>query len=1092
MNALLEHILSRRTFIAMLYTALLLIGAAVITQIPLELSPEVEYPRFSISTSYQGAPPEVVEATVTSRVEEAVQRLNGIRSVSSTSYEGRSDVRVELQPSAVIDYVLLELNESLALLDEELPREVSYPRINRYVPRELRDLQGFIVLTVTGPGTINDVRPVVDRHFYHRILAVPGVSDVEIRGGTERTVSIEVDPSLMRAYGIHIGDVQRSLGEFSRRLAGNMTSAGVIREGEMRIPLIVETSPTGIEDIGNAVVRATHDARIVHLRDIATVSVIHEPPRTYWRVNGLSAVSVTIEREPGSNIIRTADAVYRAIGEIESSLPPGYDVRMQVDRSDAVRDELATLSNRAALALAFVLIVLVLTLGSVRAPLYVLSTILFSVFITLIGFYFAGLSVNVLTLAGLTLAFGMLVDNSIVVFDSIERSVRRADRYREALVDGAAKVFLPVLAATGTTIVAFLPFVLLSEELRPFFMQFASALVLSLAASLFVSFTLIPLLAYRFPIIISENTGTRNLQNFMRSGYESLLRIALRRKAIVIAVSILIIGIPVWLLPDRLDDGLSAGGQSPVSVDEPDESEPGLLKRSGVSIYNSIFDSDAYRSVRPYIDHAFGGATHLFFKYVNRGEVWQWGADTYLIVRISMPQGTEIGRLNEIILELEDRLTPFANMLNYYETNIYSTDEGQIRIEFPPAVQMQSFPHVLKGYLTSYAAQIGGASAGVYGYGPGFFSGGSAAPSFNIRLLGYNYYRLQELAAELGERLKENRRIANVEINRTFGRRDNLFEAAATVDRSVLLRYGLTVDEVFRELRLRTRESVAGGQWFLDGEDVRYTVRYIGHDEFSLDDLFSRPVEYSGGIYKLGDVLHIHERRTPARIDRENQQYRRSVSFEYRGPYRFGREYLDQVKAEFEMPYGYSIIDDMWWFTMRREQERELWSILLLSALFVFMVTASLYESMKKPLVVMITVPFAVAGVFLAFYFAGAQFDRGGYAAIALLAGISINNSILLVDAMARNQSSADSSVSVIEAIIAGASSRVRAVTITTLTTIAGLTPLLMEKETAQFWYGLGLGTIGGLAASYVFVLILCPIVYAVVVGKGKRIEEAI
>jgi hydrophobic/amphiphilic exporter-1 (mainly G- bacteria), HAE1 family len=157
--------------------------------------------------------------------------------------------------------------------------------------------------------------------------------------------------------------------------------------------------------------------------------------------------------------------------------------------------EIATLSNRAALALAFVFIVLMLTLGSLRTPVYVISTILFSVFITLIGFYFAGLSVNVLTLAGLTLAFGMLVDNSIVVFDSIERSVRGTQRYREALLDGASRVFLPVFTATGTTIVAFLPFVLLSEALRPFFIQFATALVLSLTASLFVSFTLIPLLS---------------------------------------------------------------------------------------------------------------------------------------------------------------------------------------------------------------------------------------------------------------------------------------------------------------------------------------------------------------------------------------------------------------------------------------------------------------------------------------------------------------------------------------------------------------------------------------------------------------------
>ncbi len=1067
---LLTHILNRRTFIAMLYTALVLIGAAVITQLPLELSPEVEYPRFSIITSYPGAPPEVVEAVVTSRIEQAVQQLTGVRSVSSASTEGRASINVELQPDIEIDYVLLEMNEQLAMLDEEFPREVTYPRIQRFVPRELQDLQGFITMTVTGPGTINDVRRVTDRHFIQPLLAVPGISNVSVSGGTERIVGIDVDAALMQAYGVRMPDVQRTLGEYRRRVYGNLASAGMVRKGTMKIPLIIETSPGRLEDIGTAVVRTTADGRIIHLRDIAEITVTHEAPRSYRRINGLAAVSVTVEREPGTNIIRTADRVYEALDQITAGLTPGFDVRIRVDRSTNVREEIETLSNRAMLALAFVLIVLILTLGSVRSPFYVISTILFSVFITLIGFYFVGLSVNVLTLAGLTLAFGMLVDNSIVVFDSIERSIRSTQRYRDALIEGASRVFLPVFAATGTTVVAFLPFVLLSEELRPFFIQFATALVLSLTASLFVSFTLIPLLSYRFPIAAKGESRTRKLQNLFKSKYESVLTYAIRKRIWVIALSLLVIGIPVWLLPDRIAE---------TTEDEEDRS---FLGRTGAKVYNSTLGSETYATVRPYIDHALGGATHLFFKYVSRGEVWQWGEATYLIVRVSMPLGTEIERLNEVMQELERELLPFEGQIDFFETNIYSNDEGQIRIEFPPAVQMAAFPHILKGYLTSYAAQIGGANVGVFGFGPGFFTGGAATPSFHVQFLGYNYYRLRDLAEEFGKRLEQNPRVANVEIDRTFGRRDNLFEVAAQIDRDALMRYQLSVTDVMQALRTHTRESVAGGQWFLEGEDIRYVVRYAGYEEFSVEDLLSQPMSFAGGTYKLSDILHLEERRTLARIDREDQQYRRMVSFDYRGPWRFGREFVDQVKEEFDLPYGYSIVDRGWWFMMRREHEQELTFILLLSVLFIFMVTASLYESFRKPLVVMITVPFAVAGVFLAFYLTGAQFDRGGYAAIALLAGISINNSILMVDAIARNHRSME----LLQAIVTGASTRIRAITITTLTTIAGLSPLLMEKEAAQFWYSLGLGTIGGLIASYLFVLVLCPVVYSVVMGRGQ------
>jgi hydrophobic/amphiphilic exporter-1 (mainly G- bacteria), HAE1 family len=1067
----LNYILNHRTFVTMIYTALILVGAAVITRLPLELSPDVEYPQFAIVTNYPGTPPEVVEAVVTSRIEQAVQRLNGIRSVRSTSTEGRSYVQVELQPRIKLDYLLLELNEQLAILDEEFPPGVSYPEIQRYVPRELQDLQGFMVLTVTGPGTIDDVRRITDRYITRQLLSVPGISNVSAGGGTERIIDIEVDRLKMHAYGVRMPEIEQALGEYRRRVYGTIVVSGIVRDGMMKIPLIIETSPGDLGDIDSAAVRITEGGRMVHLRDVARIAPTHMPPRSYRRINGLPAVSVTIEREPGTNIIRTADRVYRAVDIAMSQLPPGYDIRIGVDRSINVRGEIATLSNRAALALAFVLIVLMLTLGCLRTPLYVISTILFSVFITLIGFYFMGLSVNVLTLAGLTLAFGMLVDNSIVVFDSIERNIRESKRYREALLDGASRVFLPVFTATGTTIVAFLPFVLLSEYLRPFFIQFATALILSLTASLFVSFTLIPLLLYRFPMMKRGENRTRRVQNLLKNKYESFIIYVIGKKFQVIVLSILVIGLPVWLLPERIGEKAEV------------EANRSLLTRTGAKVYNATIGSRIYALARPYIDHTFGGATHLFFRYVPRGEVWRWGEETYLFVRVGMPPGTEIGRMNEVMQELERELQPLLGTIDFFETNIYSNDEGYIRIEFPPAIQTGAFPHILKSYLTSYAAQIGGSDVGVFGFGPGFYTGGASAPSFYVRFLGYTYNRLRELTAEFAERLERNPRVTNVETDRTFGMRDNLFEVALKIDRNAMLRYGLTVDEVLNTLRIHTRESLAGGRWFLGDEEIRYVIRYDGYDVFSVDDLLTQPVLFEEGTFKLSDLVHFEERRTLARIDRENQQYMRMVGFDYRGPWRFGREYVEQVKKEFNLPYGYSIDDPAMWFFLRAEHERELMFILLLSVLFIFMVTASLYESFRKPFVIMITVPFAVTGVFLAFFFAGAQFDRGGYAAIALLAGISINNSILMVDSIARN----NATMPLLRAVVTGASSRLRAITVTTLTTIAGLSPLLLEKNTAQFWYGLGLGTIGGLIASYIIVLVVCPVMYAVVIGNKMR-----
>lgn len=1021
--------------------ALLLGGVFAFLRIPLDLAPAIEFPSLTISTRWGNTSAETVEMFVTAPIEETVQTVQGVRRVTSRSQEGRSSVSVAFEPNTNMSFPRLELYEKLAALAETFPPGVSPPLLEPYIPEDLRDLQGFLTYSLAGPVYGSELRRYAQERIVPRLLTIRGVSKVEVFGGEEREVQVELDPSRMAALGVTLDDVLEAI-----RDASFTMPAGASNNGNTMFLVAANASLRSVAELERISLRSGSGQSLA-LHDIGTVREGISERRSFYRINGKPSVTLVIDKEQGVNMLRLARQVYERCGEIAAGFPAGFELVKESDKSERLSEELDRLYGEILFSLLCIWLVLVAFLGDLRAPLILLSSILFAVAGAFVVLWMLDIGLNVFTMAGLVLGFGRLVDDAIVVMDNIRR--KTAEQMDAAsLAHGVNEIALPVVASTITTVGALVPLAFLPENLKPYFVHFGVAVGVSLLFSLLVSLTVIPSVMYRMTVPAPHRLvwfGER-----ISAMYRHTLGWVLRHRKVAILAGIWTFGVPVWLLPERIEG-----------------------RTWWADAYNATFGSDTYAAARPYVNHLLGGSSHLFFTKVTKGELWEWGSETYLLARVGFPQGTEIERYDDVAAGIERLALEFEG-IGRITTKVVD-DYAVVRINFSESAAMTPLPYHVKERLTVFAAQTGGATISVAGFGPGFHTGGEAAPSFHVKVLGYNYTVVKEIALRFRERIERNPRIAEVDIDRSFGRWSRSHELVVTLDRNAITHHGLDVQDVVQHIRRYAASALEWNTLPVIGEAqerIPYAVRFAGYRGFSVNDFEQAVVvSPSGESVRLLDLLSVEQRRVQSSILREDQQYVRHIGFEYRGPYRYGDAFVDGVIREMPLPPGYRFDREGIWFQFRDEARVPFLLIAVIALLIVFMVTAALYESFLKPFIVIVSVPLSLVGMFLAFYLTDTPFGRGGYASLILLVGIVVSNAIVLVDYISRRVMEQGVSI---ETVAEAASDRLRPVMMTTLTTIGGLLPLILSTKTSV-WYSLALGTIGGLISSTILTVLLIP-----------------
>ncbi|MGK7311956.1 MAG: efflux RND transporter permease subunit [Candidatus Longimicrobiales bacterium M2_2A_002] len=1108
----------RPVAVTMAYLAIALLGWAAWRNVPLELLPDTQLPQLSVQAQWPGSSPEAVEAFVTSPLEGAIQQIAGVEKITSTSQAGLANIQVEFDRETDMDFARLELSERLAGLRDELPPRVT-PRVIPYVPREFREQQRpFLEYTVTGPYTPEALRSHVQDVIRPEITQVDGVNDVEVHGGRDRLLEIELDTRKVEALGLPAQQVRQKIQDLEY-----VKEAGYVEVGGRLRTVALRHRAESVQDILRLPV-LIDQGRVVRVADVAAVHDTYEDARQYYRIDGFPAVSFTVHKEVGVNVVEVADAVKGRLAEVETLNPPGTRVILDEDESEAVKTQLSDLRTRAAVAAVVIFLVLLLFLGSLRSAAIVFATIAFSVLITINLIYFGGFTLNVLTLMGIAMGFGLIVDNAIVVLENIYRRRKLGDRPAEAAERGARDVVLPILAATLTTVVVLIPFVYLQGELQVYYVPLAIVVGFSLIASLFVAFSFIPGLASRTLGRVEPDARGRAIPLLARRHAEDVVArfeaaAARRRARWERWKPRLVRALPWrwrwraflpwrwkarWFTPWRWGWKRALDRVRATAVSAVGAVVRSVRPRSGdgspateavrpawyVRVYAGLVGFTLRHPIVTVLVAVamLGGSYHLFDKYVTRGILWGnwWGEDNYIAIQVRMPRGEDIDRVDDLTRYFEDRLERIPEV-DRFVTNVYPTF-SQTRVTFPDSIENTDIPVAIKEQMLAYSHQFGGLDVRVYGYGPSFYGGGSSPPNYAIQVYGYNYEEVREIAEDLGGRLERFSRIREVDTN-SSGRwyQEKETELVLDLDRQRLALHDLTARDVVWQVAAATRTSARNTPVRVAGEELQFAVKLEGNRDLDLLELQDLLLpSRSGSAVRLGSVARLDERAVLARIQREDQRYIRYVSYEFRGPAKLGDRVQEAVIENTFLPPGYSIETGTDW-RWDDEEKRQIYGVLAVAILLVFMVTAALFESLRQPLTVLLAVPMALIGVFLIFFYTGASFTREAYVGVIMMGGVVVNNAILLVDHI--NHLRRVEGMALMPAALRGTLERVRPILMTSATTIMGLLPLVLFSETANenIWNALAYALIGGLASSTVLVLTVTPALYLLFERKPEQ-----
>jgi len=787
--------------------------------------------------------------------------------------------------------------------------------------------------------------------------------------------------------------------------------AGRVRIRAQEYIVKIYCSTKDIKALGEIIVAPSGDNPI-ELKKITQIVPSYGEISRINRINGNPTVTLSIIKEKGANTLKVAKKVKEKLALVRRELPPGLIFKVVNDESEDIRKSLKQLYTLIGIILLVIFILIFLILRNIKPSLLILSSIAFSISITFNLIYIFKISINLLTLGGLALGFGLFVDNSVVVFENVLRLREKGLSPSRAAIQGSEEVFLPVLASTLTTMSVFFSFAYFQGRLKIYYLPLAVVISSALAASLLVSFSLIPALSPKLMRKKREKPREK-----VRVFYEKILKFLIRHPVEVILIMIFI----------------------------------------------------------------FYGSYRRFKAEVTIGEFFKWHFRQRLVVRITMPPGAEIDRTDAVVKKFEDKIFEKKHEKEM-KVNIFPED-AYLDITFPPHIENSYYPYVLREELIQLATNFAGVGVYIYGFDPQpYYSSLGTGTWYDsrIRFLGYNLKKLKEITADLEQSLKRNPRIKEVRIvSSRFGYwRHDSYEYILNLDKESLRKYDIDPDYLFYHLQ----SSISGKLYWMKskvgGKEIALSVKFGKAEKMDLKNIQDILIKTRGGEYlRFGEISTLEERPIAGSIDRENQQFQQTVRWEFRGPYKVAERYKKAVFSNLRLPPGFSATLGEEWRLTEAEKSQITFAIIF-SLIIIFMILSSLYESLIHPFFILLAVPLALDGVFIAFVIADFPFDSSAYIGVILVGGIVVNNSILLVDHINLKRKQG---ISLLEAVLRGARERFRPIFLTTGTTVLGMLPLVLfqaEEGRIGIWHSLALSTIGGLISSTIFVVITVPVFY--------------
>lgn len=1003
----------------MIMLIIVVLGAVSFSRLPIDLYPKMELPYAMVMIQYPNAAPTEIESMVTKPVEQQIATVENIKAIYSYSMEGSSIVLCEFANGTDMNFASLNMREKVALISDYLPDKASEPMFLTMDPTMMPVSQ----LYVSGDMSLQELNALVDDEVLPKLERSEGVAAASSFGGTEKEISVKFDQERLAGYGLTLSDISQMLAAENISLP-----SGEVNKGSQKLIVRTIGEFKSLDDIKHVpFVLPTRE--VVYLQDLATVDETTKEQTSIGRVNEVPSIGISITKQSTANTVVVSRQVNQAIEELKADHPE-LKFTFAYDQADYIMKSITNVAETAILSCIIAIFICFLFLRNVASTMIIAISIPTSIIATFILMYFTGLTMNVLSLSGLAIAIGLLVDDSIVVMENIFRRRDEGINALEASIAGTKEVTMPVVAATLTKIAVFLPIVFVEGIAATMFKEFSFTISFALLCSLLVALTVVPMLCSR--LMNTKDMGThvrigrrryemKFMNGFTRGmtylteEYLKLLKYSLhhRKKAVIVALALLV-------------------------------------------------------------------ASSVLVAFVG-GELLPSSDEGSFTITAEMPYGTSLDETDKTISQIEKYVIDNIPELDVCSVaignaNMYSISSANTSTVTVKLVDKQdrkrSTTEIVNKATKDLQRSILGAKLTLAESSSMTLSMGSKPVSLVLK--GDDLDTLKKVSADIEEIVRGVKGTVNVSTDMTEGNP----ELRVMLQRNNAAQYGITSYQLANTLNAA-----------LDGATAT-TLKTNGDETdiiLSLNDDYKQSVENlkqivvatpTGQKVTVGEIADFAFDNSPSQITRQDQVRTVTISSNISGrDLQSISKDIDKALDKYQLPAGYTIE------TGGEQQEMtesftSLGYALLLSLLLIYMILASQFESLLQPIIIMMAIPFALTGAFMALFLTGTPLSMVAFLGLIMLSGIVVNNSILLIDFINRNKEIYPTRE---EAIISAGRFRIRPIMMTMLVACLGLLPLSLGIGSGgELQAPMGITVIGGLLFSTVITLVIVPVLYTI------------
>ena len=1023
-----EKTMQHPILLLMVFTLLGFTGVFTMSKTSLSLMPDVDMPYLTVSATYTNAGPESVEKSVTKPIEDALVSLSGLKNINSTSMEGRSQVSLEFNYGTDLEIAANDVRTKLSRITSRLPDDVT-PNILKMDANSLPILR----IAVRGNRSADDLKQIADDYIVDVIEQADGVGEASSSGGRTKIVRVEIEQNRLQAYGLTLTQVASSLARQNIEIGG-----GQITEGSRDYSVRTIGEYKSIDEINNTVV-TTKNGYDVKLIDLGHAFLGYKEASSEVYINGEPGVYVSVTKQSGENSVNVANGVYKKMEALKETLPSDITMEIVRDDTDSIRDTLSTLLDSAWQGLVLAVVILFIFLCSIKTTIIIAVSIPLSIIITLLAMNMCGITLNMMTMTGLILGVGMIVDASVVMIDNIYAYRMRGTKAHVAAVLGTQEMIVSVISGNLTTICVFIPFLFFMKDLGfmgQMFKGIIFTIVIALVCSLFVAIFLVPVLAGHFLPLTNRNEkpvksavfkflyGTfERAQKAIEKGYGWGLKKGLNHRIATICVCMTALVISLMFVPTL------------------------------------------------------------------RIQMMTGGHDDSVTVKMVLPVGTSLEETTDIVQQFEkivmDEIKGIKNVITSIGSGSRNATSytGQIQIQLPPSDRQIDNDQAIQKKLR---AHFGDFTDVEFSFGQGRRQQMTGA-DIDIVIRSQSLSKAMDVARQVSDVMEKMSEVGEP----TVDTEDGLPQVQIEVDRQRAYNFGVNVNSVANEIKASIEGTTA--TTFRDnGNDYSVYVMLRPQDRQKVIDLDQIYVSGSKGLVALSNIASVVKGLGPVSIKHENRNRLVHVTANILNDENANvieKKIKEECSKAFIVPEGVSVTYEGSWKEMAK-QGAMYGKIILMAIILVFGVMAATYESFRAPIINIFTIPFLCIGVIFIYKITNQAFSLMSAVGLIMLVGIVVNNGIILVD---YTNLLRERGKPMLEACYEAGVSRLRPVLMTTLTTILGMIPMCFASSgSAGMVQPIGVAVVGGLVSSTFITLFFIPVLYSYVMYSRIKNEEGI